>query len=174
VLHAKKMGIDSTQIGIGGDSSGGNVAAAVTNFLRYEAIVQPIFQLLIYPPLDLHCQSPTYETYGSGFFATKERMVGYVNLYLNGDFEKNDPRASPIFEPKLEGLPKTFIVVGGFDPVQHECKLYAQRLRDSGVPVYLFFYEGFIHAFMLMTILPSVQKALEEICADLRAKVFKS
>lgn len=157
------LGINPQKIGLGGDSCGGNIAAALTNILCKQQVIQPIFQLLIYPPLNLLCNTPSYKQYETGYFATYERMTGYVNLYLNSNEEALDPRASPIFENNLHNLPKTHIVTAGYDPVKDECEEYYHKLLQANVAATYKCYNDFIHVFALMTSIPSVKIAIKEI-----------
>jgi acetyl esterase len=47
--HAADLGVDGARMAVGGDSAGGNLAAAVTQLLRDAGGPRLVFQLLVYP-----------------------------------------------------------------------------------------------------------------------------
>jgi acetyl esterase len=57
--HAQELGIDPNRVGVGGDSAGGNLAAAVAIKARDEA-VSLRFQLLVYPCVDRDFTTKSY------------------------------------------------------------------------------------------------------------------
>ena len=58
-----------------------------------------------------------------------------------------DPRASPLREPDLRGLPPALIIAVDTDPLLDESRAYVHRLRAADVPTSYFCYEGQIHGF---------------------------
>ena len=51
--------------------------------------------------------------------------------------DRGDPRASILLADDLSGMPPTYLVTAGFDPLRDEGELFARRLADAGVPVVL-------------------------------------
>jgi acetyl esterase len=80
--------------GVIGDSSGGTLAAAVTQQLTLEQV--PIaFQVLIYPMLDALATSRCYIELGKGYGFTREKSLWYFDQYLPPTADRRDPRVSP-------------------------------------------------------------------------------
>lgn len=174
VKNGSQYNIDTTHLGIGGDSAGGNMTAVTTQRLRDRPVQQPIFQLLLYPALDLSCSTWSYTDFAEGFFLTTERVKYYVSHYLNSLDEVPDPLASPIKQSDLSRLPRTHIITAGFDPLRAEGEAYLARLKDAGINVTYTCYEGMIHAFAHMNhTVPAVLDALKEISAVIKAELHK-
>jgi acetyl esterase len=148
--HAAELNIDPARIGVAGDSSGGNLAAAVCLRARDEGGPALAFQLLIYPPTSHELDTPSYLSFGEGFGLQRESMRWFWNHYLADPADGKNPLASPLLAEDLSGLPPALIVTAGFDPLRDDGERYADRLRAAGVPVTLSRYEGMIHAFYLM------------------------
>jgi acetyl esterase len=138
------------QVGIAGDSSGGNLAASVTRTLS-RAQVHLDFQVLIYPMLDATAGSPSYTEFATGYGFTREKSLWYFNQYLEANVDRRHPSVSPLFEQDLTGLPRTLVITAENDPLRDEGELYAAHIRDAGGAVELRRYDGMIHGFFQMT-----------------------
>lgn len=146
---AGRLGIDPARIGVGGDSAGGNLAAAACLRARDEGGPGIAFQALLYPVTDAACATPSYSAYRTGYGLRRDTMTWYWNHYLGGA-DGDDPYASPLRAPDLAGLPPAFVATAEYDPVRDDGELYAARLAEAGVPVVHSRYDGMIHAFLLM------------------------
>ena len=150
---AINFGVDPHRIAVGGDSSGGNLAAVVSLMARDMAGPQPCFQWLIYPNTDMAHPSNapakgTIEKFAKGYFLTRDALVWIQDLYLNSDEERMDWRASPIKVVNLAGVATAFVQTAGFDPLRDEGAAYAARLKEAGVTTELIDYPGMIHGFI--------------------------
>ncbi|KAI8503965.1 neutral cholesterol ester hydrolase 1 [Branchiostoma belcheri] len=85
--NAELYNVDRTRIGISGDSSGGNLAAAVTLALVKEKGLPKLkTQALIYPALQaLDFNTPSYTDHGHLNTLSKEKMISYWLWYLNNN-----------------------------------------------------------------------------------------
>lgn len=126
-------GIDTGRLSVGGDSAGGNLAAAATQVLAAEGIRPFRYQVLVYPVTDLTCAQPSYTDLGTGYPLTKERMANYIRLYLDRPDQATDPRASPLLAASVAGLPPALVLTAGLDPLVDEGAAYAARLRAAGI-----------------------------------------
>ena len=63
---------------------------------------------------------------------------------------REDPRASPLFEPELSELPPTVLVTAGFDPLRDEGEAMVARMRDAGVAVEWVDAVDMVHGFANM------------------------
>jgi len=128
------LGIDASRLAVGGDSAGGNLAAAAAQALRGPGGIALRFQVLVYPVTDLTCSQPSYKDLGTGYPLTEERMRNYIRLYLEEPARQApDPRASPLLAQSFAGLPPALVVVAGLDPLVDEGVAYARRLEEAGI-----------------------------------------
>ncbi len=165
--NAAALGIDKTQIAVGGDSAGGNLAAAAALAARdgrIEAV--PQFQLLIYPCLDMTASLPSHTELASGYLLTREIYAWYRELYAGATDDLTDWRLSPLFAPNLCDVAPAIVLYAGFDPLRDEALRYCARLANAGVAVEPIFYPGMIHGFMTMGgVLPAAYDAVQRIAA---------
>lgn len=131
--HSGELDVDGSRVVVGGDSAGGNLAAALAYWdaRNDRRIVQ---QLLIYPALDLTLGSPSYRE-GRSRLLTPEILTRGVDLYIGPHGDVKDPLVSPLLADSVEGLPPAVIVTAQHDPLCDDGKLYAGRLSDAGIPV---------------------------------------
>lgn len=148
--NAASLGIDAQRLCIAGDSAGANLAAACAINARNEGGVEPCAQILFYPATDLANESLSYARATGETPLTGTEMRWYCEQYLNSRKDALDWRASPLRAPDLSGLPPTFIVTVGLDPLCDEGIAYAQRLQNEGVLVTHVHLSGIIHGFLRM------------------------
>jgi acetyl esterase len=103
--------------------------------------------LLVYPLVDHAAETPSgREALGDPFFGPKD-VAWCWSRYLAEPSDGDNPFASPLRAAGLEGLPPALIVTAELDPLRDEGELYAERLRDAGVPTELVRFEGMVHGF---------------------------
>ncbi|WP_372070678.1 alpha/beta hydrolase [Tistrella mobilis] len=151
--RAGALGLDPARLAIGGDSAGGNLAAAAAIALRDAGdAVQPVFQLLIYPATDLGTGEKREKKPGEGLFLTERLLRWFRACYIPDQaVSLEDPRLSPIHAPSLAGLPPAHILTARFDPLQSEGEAYAAALKAAGVAADHHCAEGMFHGFLHMT-----------------------
>jgi acetyl esterase len=162
--HLDELGAD--RFAVGGDSSGGNLAAVVA--LRARDLGLPLaLQVLIYPVTDCDLDSPGYAEHGVGLNLTRAKMEWYWGKYMDGA-DPAQPEASPLRAAAVAGVAPALIIAAAYDPLAHEAEEYARRLEAAGVSVELRRYEGQIHGFVrLAALTPDAGRALDEIAAAL-------
>ena len=169
VRRADEFGLDPKSVGVGGDSAGGCFAAVVTQQIRNSGGQVPRFQVLIYPVTDGHVNSVSVNELADAYILPKARMVWYRDMYAGGFRDFDDAKFSPLLASDLSGLPDSYIVTGGFDPLVDDGAGYAHKLQSAGVPVVHRHFAGQVHAFVNLTkVVPDGTKALREIAAWLR------
>jgi acetyl esterase len=167
--NAEKLGADGARIAVGGDSAGGNLAAAVSLRARDAGGPRPAMQLLLYPPTDAAGGQASRETFAEGFLLTRDDMRWFEDHYLPDGCDHEDPRVSMMRAKDVSGLPPAYVATAGFDPLRDEGETYATRMRDAGVPVALRRHPGLIHGFANLTaICPSARVAMLEAAGALR------
>jgi acetyl esterase len=120
--NADLLNIDPEQITIGGDSSGGNIAAAVCLMAKDRQNAKIVFQLLINPALDLSVYD---ESFGN--------MQWFREQYIRDEQDITNPYASPLLAKNMEDLPPAFIVVGEHDALRAEGEAFGRKLQEAGV-----------------------------------------
>lgn len=141
------------KIAIGGDSSGGNLAAVACQLAKENQTPMPLFQLLLYPTTDSHFSTASHKKFAHGYFLSEARLHWYRDCYLNHVSDRSDTRASPGLTPDVHGTAPALIISAGYDPLRDEAEVYAQKLRDSEVPVEMQRYGTMVHGFISMPVL---------------------
>ncbi|CAI0910350.1 Lipase 2 [Serratia entomophila] len=80
--QAASLGIDAARLAIGGDSAGGNLAAAAALLARDRGGPRIEHQLLLYPALSREMATASYREFAEGYFLTREAMVFCWQNYL--------------------------------------------------------------------------------------------
>jgi acetyl esterase len=134
---------------IGGDSAGGNLAAACALRVRDSGGPALAGQVLLYPVTDHDFATRSYQQNGAGklLLSTKD-MQYFWSHYVADTARRNDPLASPLRATNLAGLPPALVIVAGLDPLCDEGIAYAMRLKADGVPTDLWRYDDMIHGFL--------------------------
>jgi acetyl esterase/lipase len=132
--EALPLGLDPERIGIAGESSGGNIAAAAVLLDRRRRLAGFAFQALIIPVLDVHFDTDSWRELGSDYLLTKSQLEWAVEQYAPG-VDRDVPLLSPLRADaeELAGQPPTRIVTAEYDPLKDEGAAYAERLRAAGV-----------------------------------------
>ena len=166
--NAASLGVLPDRIAAGGDSAGGNLTAALCISRKAAGKPLPCLQLLIYPATDMNFSTASYKECATGLFLTLTLMEWFRSHYLHSEDERNNPLASPLLAPDLNGHPPAIVVTAGFDPLSDEGSAYADRLKATGVPVTTRNYDSLIHGFANMSLIPEARAACNEIATLLR------
>jgi acetyl esterase len=143
--HAAEIGGDADRIVLCGESSGGNLAAVISDVSRRDPSLRLLLQVLIYPALDLGAATHSYQHAEDPF--TRDKMRWYINCYIRDAADIENPLGSPLRATDFTGLPKTVLVTGGADPLLDEAAQYAEKLREAGVTLDYLCLEGWPHGF---------------------------
>lgn len=165
--HADEAGVDPDRIAVGGDSAGGNLAAAVTLLARADGGPRLVAQLLVYPNTD---QRPSPPPIGEDpLLFNRHSVAWYRQHYLADPADAAHPLASPLLAEDLSGLPPALVITAEHDPLRDEGERYAARLREAGVPTEATRYPGMIHGFFAMPgAFDAGRRAQEQAAAFLR------
>ncbi|MGW1346446.1 alpha/beta hydrolase [Kribbella sp. NPDC002412] len=146
-------------VAVGGDSSGGNLAAATALKARDEG-VELATQLLVYPALDSVEDTDykvafrqRYEQFAgrTGFGANSYRRLQYIwRTYVPDPADRKASYVSPLHAESVDGVAPAIVVVAEHDFLRGEAEDYVRRLRSAGVPVEVHEYAGQIHGFFEM------------------------
>ncbi|GAB3142367.1 alpha/beta hydrolase [Amycolatopsis stemonae] len=168
--HFQDYGVDPARLAVGGDSSGGNLAAVVAHAAARGELPRPAFSLLLTPATDALGSSESHRRFGSGFRLDRDEWAWYRSQYLRDPGSYQDPRASVLYDDALAGLPPTYVATCGFDLLRDEGEAYARRLAAAGVPVVHRCHEGQLHGFAnRVGIDPDARAAMLHAAGVLRA-----
>jgi len=145
--NAKQLDIDLTNVGVGGDSAGGNLASAVALKAVNENLISLAFQLLIYPCNDVKMAYPSAIKNAEGFGLTTKAMKWFWQQYLSNESDKKDPYAVPITAKSLKGVAPAILISAEFDPLTDDVRNYYNKLQQDLVPAVYKEYAGQIHGF---------------------------
>ena len=167
-----ELGRKPTSLFLAGDSAGGNLSAAVSAALRDEPAAVPVpGQWLIYPAADPCVRYPSYDAFCEGHLLTKESMDWFEESYAG---PKDDWRYSPLLNGAA-GLPPTFVVTAGLDPIRDQGRAYAARCAEAGVETIYWEAPGTIHGFLnLRKGIPSSQEDFARCIAYLKPWVERA
>jgi len=172
LANAERFGVPKTRVVVAGESAGGNLAAAVTLRLRGEVSDELAGQLLIYPVVDGpsagHPSRRQFET----AMLRAEGMDRVWKMYSGDRHIDDDPFAVPLQAESLAGLPPALVVLGGCDFLRDEGRLYAERLKEEGVPAEELCLPGQPHGFLNLGF-PAAEKTYASVGRWLR-NVFAS
>ena len=169
--HAAELGADPDRLAVGGDSAGGNLAAAVALLARERGGPSIAYQLLIYPVTDADFETGSYREMEEGYGLTRDGMVYFWELYLDDEADRVNPLAA-VLRADLAGLPPALVITAEYDPLRDEGDAFAAKLKAAGVPVEHVSYPGQIHGFfnvgtMMQTGDVAVARAARSLAAAL-------
>lgn len=168
--RADDIGADTTRLAVAGDSSGGNLAAAVALLARERGGPEITHQLLVYPNTDYQADTPSMREMNDEYFFNPASVRWYWDMYLAAPEDGADPLASPLRAGDLSGLPPATVITAEHDPLRDEAEAYAARLQAAGVPAEVIRYDGMMHGFFTMTgALDTAREAVLTAAGRLRA-----
>jgi acetyl esterase/lipase len=140
-------GIAPADIVVGGESAGGNLAAALLLKLKQENLPQPAGLYLLSPWLDMTTTAESYDKVGARDpMITREGIVGVATAYLGN--QPDTPLASPV-RADVSGLPPMLIQVGSEEVLLSDSTTFANNAAMTGIDVSLRVWAGMPHAWPL-------------------------
>jgi len=159
---------DAARLAVGGESSGGNLAAAAAIQFRDTEELELSCQFLITPVLDYHFDTRSYQA-NYQYNLTNEKMKWFFSHYLNDPADGGEVYVSPLRLQNMDKLPQTLLVTAEFDPLREEGFAYGMRLKDFGVEVDFLHYEDLVHSFINMIgVVDRSHQALDETTKKLK------
>lgn len=167
--NAESLGAPAGRAAIGGDSIGGAFAAAIAQELKRAGEPQPALQVLVYPCVDVACESASMTTYAQSYPLDRSLMNWLMGHYMGPGADPADPRLSPLAAEDFRGLAPAVVITAGFDPLSDQGYAYAAKLRAAGVPVAYRCYDRLTHGFTAFTgAVPCADVACREIAGLVR------
>lgn len=170
--NATQLGGDPTRIAIGGESVGGNMAAATCLQLKQAGEQLPTCQVLVYP-------LTTGEQFGESMADAADArplnrpLLSWMAMYA---FEgvpggAKDPRVDllSLSSQQLSGLPPALVITDERDVLRSQGEEFARHLQAAGVPVTQTRYDGVMHEFFgAAAVLDQAERAQQQAAEHLR------
>jgi acetyl esterase len=171
VDHAVELGVDPARVSIGGESAGGNLAAAVCLMARDRGGPSLAFQWLDVPALDATLSTEGHRNVPDGHLLDAAAIDDYLDSYLpDRATQVREPYCSPLLADDLAGLPPAHVVTCGFDKLRGDGEAYAARLIEAGVAATHVRLAGHVHpSFAFTRLVPSSAVNQRESIAALAA-----
>jgi acetyl esterase/lipase len=164
--QATELGIDPDRIGVGGESAGGGLAAAVALLARDRGGPALCLQYLGIPELDDRLETPSMRRFVDTPMWNRPNAIRSWAFYLGDGATPGGPDVSPYAAPAraedLSGLPPAIVSCCEFDPLRDEDLVYAQRLLQAGVSTDLTHYAGTFHGCGLFGLGVEVNRRMQE------------
>jgi hypothetical protein len=144
--NAEELGINRSQLFVGGSGAGGGLTAALCLRARDVRDVNIAFQMPISPMLDDRMESESARDNNAPVWDSRKNRAAW-DLYLQDMNEEIPVYAAPGREEDVHGLPAACSIVGDLEPVKDETVLYFTRMKKAGIPVSLRVYHGCFHNF---------------------------
>ena len=125
---------------------------------------QPVHQLLVYPVAQPAMNTKSYQEWANAKPLNKDMMGWFFDKYARTPDDAKDPRID-LTHAKLDGLPKTTIVLAEIDPLHDDGMVLADKLKAAKVDVDTKTYEGVTHEFFGMGAVVSDAKDAEKWAA---------
>jgi acetyl esterase len=159
-------GAEYGRIALGGDSAGGNLAAAAALSLAGGAAGErPAFLTLVYPVLDASMGQPSYAENAQAFPIGAADMEWFLDHYV-AEADRRDVRVAPLRSPLLAQLPPTHLVAAGHDPLRDEAIAFADAAREAKVPVSLDLHPSLCHGFLRFTAVSAAARTARDRLVD--------
>ncbi|MGH6930524.1 MAG: alpha/beta hydrolase, partial [Dongiaceae bacterium] len=160
------LGVDPTRLTVGGCSAGGGLTAILSRLAAERGGPKIALAVPLCPWLDLTMSQPSVSRYARGYDLDREFLDWFVAAYAGPSGDARHPLASPLLHPVPKGHAPAVILAAECDPLFDEAKLYAERLREAGLPVSVVEAPGMIHAFNEIThLIPAGEPLLEPLHA---------
>lgn len=151
IENKDKLSLDPSKIAIVGDSSGGNMTAALCLMARDRKGPKAALQVLINPSPDLSFEKED--------FLNPLQWQGLQ--YVNEVNELINPYVSPLLAPDLHNLPPALVILAELDELRGLGQKYADRLMLAGIPTRVYCQHGVGH--LAADAARVSQKAIESI-----------
>lgn len=157
--HAEELGVNSSQIMVGGESAGGGLTAALCMYARDKGEVNIAYQMPLYPMMD-NLDTNSSKDNHAPVWNTKRNHMGW-KAYL-GDLwelgEKVSPYAAAARQTDYTNLPPAYTFVGDIEPFYCETLTYIENLKKAGVEASVDVYPNCFHAFDMLLPFKKVSK----------------
>lgn len=170
------IGVDGKNLGIVGNSVGGNLSAVTCLMAKEKGGPEIKAQILMWLVADADFEHQSWQEFGADRFLTAPLMKWMWDLYIPDAEDRKAHHASPLRSTleQLAGLPPALIQVAENDILRDEGEAYGRKLDEAGVEVTTIRYDGMIHDFGLLNALanePGVKSLFVHAAAELKRRL---
>lgn len=149
VENAASLGVNSAQIGVAGDSAGGNLSAVISEEKIRTGGTIPKAQLLYYPFTDAkHDKYPSFDLFGDGYGLDKNFIKMATLMFLADPVDVEHPWLNLNDTANFAKHPTTIVATAGFDPIRDQGRVFAEKLEAANVDVFYKNYASLNHGFL--------------------------
>lgn len=146
--HTDELGVNSSQIMVGGESAGGGLTVALCMYARDKKEVNIAYQMPLYPMIDDRDTETSRDNHAP-IWNTKRNHKAW-KLYLGKLSGKDVPvYAAPARQNDYSNLPPAYTFVGDIEPFYSETLTYIDNLKNAGVDAKVDVYKNWFHAYDL-------------------------
>lgn len=147
--NAEKWSIDPEDISFAGDSAGANMAAATMLMMRDEGTLTSVrTMLLFYGAYGLKDSMSMRLLGGSWDGLSEEDYAYYLGQYLPDPADVDDPYFNILRNDFSHGIPPSYVVAAGLDPLRDDSRTLAEILTLCSVPHLFHEVDGVLHGFL--------------------------
>ena len=162
--HADELGVNDSQLMVGGESAGGGLTAALCMYARDKGEINIAYQMPLYPMIDNEDTDSSRDNHAPVWNSKRNRKAW--KAYLRDVHGEIPPYAAPARQTEYANLPPAYTFVGDIEPFYCETLTFVENLQKAGVEAKVDVYPGCFHAFdMLLPFLKVSKQA---------AKVFET
>ena len=155
--HIEELGINDSQLMVGGESAGGGLTAALCMYTRDKGEINIAYQMPLYPMIDNEDTESSKDNHAP-IWNTKKNHSAW-KLYLRGLEGKEVPAyAAPARQTDYSNLPPAYTFVGDIEPFYCETLTYIENLHKAGIEAKVDVYPNRFHAFDMMMPFKKVSK----------------
>ena len=138
-----------------GDSAGGNLAAALSLYMRDRGEKAVHKQILIYPATyNDHTETspfPSVIENGTDYILTAKHICDYMDMYCRAEEDRSSPYCAPLLAADFSSQPDTLIITAQYDPLRDEGEEYGRRLKEAGNHVIVRRIENTLHGYFTLS-----------------------
>ena len=162
--HSDELGVNSSQLMVGGESAGGGLTAALCMYARDKGEINVAYQMPLYPMIDNEDTDSSRDNHAPVWNTKRNRKAW--KAYLRDIHGEIPPYAAPARQNDYANLPPAYTFVGDIEPFYCETLTFVENLQKAGVEAKVDVYPGCFHAFDMllpfMKVSKQAAKAFEE------------
>lgn len=140
-------GLYETDIVLMGDSAGANLCAGMAHRARGD-IPDIAGQVLVYPLLGQHTDTPSYQEHMSAPMLTRDDLIGMMSLRSNGQVTQGNVTIAPLDDTDFSDLPPTVAFSADCDPLRDDARIYVEKAQAAGVKAHWVNEPGLVHSYL--------------------------
>ncbi|MGW1105980.1 alpha/beta hydrolase [Streptomyces sp. NPDC002540] len=135
--RGEEIGLDGSRIAAVGDSTGGNLEAALTLLAKERGGIRLVQQVLLYSVTDADFGTSSYREFAEGYFVGRDTMRRFWDRCVPDVQQRSLATVSPLPATleQLAGIPPALVVTSEADVARNEGEAYSARLRAAGFMV---------------------------------------